>query len=125
MLATPLTAPFGPHESILEPESAEPFAAKIWLCSSWPWFIRRKSGGTAKPPYFSHRRPRAACNRSTLGSTRFSDTTRACHVRFCASILRTMRVSMSHVLFALLALVLLAPGQELTSTAIPLRILVL
>src|SRR4051812_27536691 len=36
-----------------------------------------------------------------------------------------MRVSISRVLFSLLALTLLAPGQEPASTAIPLRILVL
>src|SRR6478609_9611020 len=36
-----------------------------------------------------------------------------------------MRVSMSRVLFCLVAVVLFASGQELTSTAIPLRILVL
>src|SRR6476660_8961126 len=36
-----------------------------------------------------------------------------------------MRVSMSRLLFCLLALVFFAPGQEQSSTAVPLRILVL
>src|SRR4051812_19458099 len=36
-----------------------------------------------------------------------------------------MRVSMSRVLFCLLAAVLFAPGQELNPAAVPLRILVL